>query len=209
MPLPLSAIVPEPRENEPANAINESAETLALLAKRRSTKIAHLGAPGPSEAELEALLKLAGRVPDHGKLGPWRFVIIAGEARARAGEKLAAVIANDAGVDEMRLSAAKTLLTRAPVCVMVVVSPVLSIKAPDWEQQLSAAAASFSLLLGAHAFGYAGCWLTEWPVYDERARSALGLADHERIAGFIYLGTAREPAIERFRADVTARISKF
>lgn len=209
MPLSISAIPQQPRENEPANATNESAETLALLARRRSTKIAYLSEPGPSAAELHALLHLAARVPDHGKLGPWRFVTIAGEARARAGEKLAQVIAGDAGVDEMRLDAARTLLSRAPVCVMVVSSPVESIKVPEWEQQLSSAAASFTLLLSAHALGYAGCWLTEWAAYDARARAALGLAEHERIAGFIYLGTAREPAVERFRADVTPRISKF
>jgi nitroreductase len=209
MPLPLSAIPAQPHENEPANAVNLSAETLALLARRRSTKIAHMAAPGPSEAELDALLKLTARVPDHGKLGPWRFVVIAGDARVRAGEKLAGVIASDAGVDEMRLNAARTLLTRAPVCVMVVASPVESFKVPEWEQLLSSAAACFSLLISAHALGYAGCWLTEWPTYDARARAALGLAEHERIAGFVYLGTAREPAIERFRADVAPRISRF
>lgn len=209
MPLPLSSIPPQPRENEPANAINPSAETLALLAKRRSTKIAHMAEPGPSDAELDALLHLAARVPDHGKLGPWRFVVISGDARARAGEKLAQVIANDPGVDQGRLNGARTLLSRAPVCVMVVASPVESIKVPEWEQLLSSAAACFSLLVSAHALGYAGCWLTEWPTYDARARAALGLAEQERIAGFIYLGTAREPAIERVRADATPRISKF
>ena len=209
MPLPISAIPPQPRENQPANAINPSAETLALLARRRSSKIGHLAEPGPTDSEVDALLHLAARVPDHGKLGPWRFVVIAGEARVRAGEQLARVIADDAGVEETRLQAARTLLTRAPVCVMIVSSPVASPKVPDWEQQLSAAAACFSLLLAAHALGYAGCWLTEWPAYDARARAALGLSEHERIAGFVYLGAAREPAIERFRANPTPRISKF
>jgi nitroreductase len=209
MPLPLTAIPPQPRENEPANAVNPNAETLALLARRRSTKNGQLSEPGPSDAELDALLHLAARVPDHVKLGPWRFVIVSGDARVRAGEKLAEVIANDAGVDAMRLNAARTLLSRAPTCVMVVSSPVESIKAPDWEQQLSAAAACFQLLLSAHALGYAGCWLTEWPTYDARARAALGLSEREQIAGFIYLGTAREPATERFRADVAPRISRF
>lgn len=209
MPLPLSAIPAQPRENEPANAVSPSAETLALLARRRSTKIAHLAEPGPTDPELDALLRLAARVPDHGKLGPWRFVVVAGDARAHAGERLAQVIAGDPGVDEARLQAARTLLSRAPTCVMVVSSPVESIKAPDWEQQLSAAAACFQLLLAAHAFGYAGCWLTEWPTYDARARVALGLSEREQIAGFIYLGTAREPATERFRADVAPRISRF
>src|SRR5262249_33667438 len=139
MPLALSAIPQQPRENEPANAANPSAETLALLARRRSTKIAHLSAPGPSDAEIDALLQLAARVPDHGKLGPWRFVVIAGDARVRAGEKLAQVIASDAGVDEVRLNAARTLLMRAPVCVMVVSSTVASPKIPEWEQLLSSA----------------------------------------------------------------------
>lgn len=209
MPLSLSAIPTQPREGEPADGTRESAETLALLARRRSTKVGHMTAPGPSSAEIDALIGLAARVPDHGKLGPWRFVVIDGDARVRAGEKLAQVIAGDAGVDELRLNAARNLLMRAPVCVMVVSSPVESIKVPEWEQQLSAAAACFALLLSAHAMGYAGCWLTEWPTFDERARATLGLAGHERIAGFVYLGTAREPATERVRADVRSRISRF
>jgi nitroreductase len=209
MPLSLSAIPTQPRENEPANAANPSPETLALLARRRSTKIAQLGEPGPTSAEIEALLQLAARVPDHGKLGPWRFVVIDGEARARAGDKLAQVIAGDAGVDADRLKAAAQLFSRAPSCVMVVASPVQSIKVPEWEQLLSSAAACFSLLLSAHALGFAGCWLTEWPAYDERARAALGLTPNERIAGFVYLGTARQAASERFRADAASRISRF
>lgn len=209
MPLPLSVIPSQPREGEPANAVRESAETLALLARRRSTKIAYLSEPGPSSAEIDALIALAGRVPDHGKLGPWRFVVFEGEARERAGALLAQVIARDDGVDAMRLDAARALLTRAPACVMVVSSPVESKKVPEWEQQLSSAAACYNLLLSAHALGYAGCWLSEWPTYDERARKALGLAEHERIAGIIYLGTTREPAVERVRADVTTRVSRF
>jgi nitroreductase len=209
MTLPASAIPASPLENQPANAAYESAETLALLARRRSTKVGRLGEPGPSETEIDALLRLAARVPDHGKLGPWRFVVIAGEARGRAGEKLAGVIAGDEGVDNSHLAAARGLFARAPVCVMVVSSPVVSLKAPDWEQQLSAAAASYSLLLAAHAMGYGGCWLTEWPTYDARARAALGLSEREQIAGFVYLGTAREPVTERVRADLSARVTRF
>jgi nitroreductase len=208
MPISPNSIPPALRENEPANAVNPSLETLALLARRRSTKIGQLTAPGPSARELDALLHIAARVPDHGKLGPWRFVVIEGDGQRRAGEALAKVVAEDSA-DALRLEAARTLLSRAPVCVMVVSSPVPSPKAPDWEQQLSAAAACFALLISAHAMGYAGCWLTEWPTYDARARAALGLAVHERIAGFIYLGAAREPATERFRPDVSTRISRF
>jgi nitroreductase len=209
MPLPADAIPAPPKENDQVNAACESRETLALLARRRSTKIGLLSAPGPADAEIDALLRLAARVPDHGKLGPWRFVIIGGEARTRAGEALASAIANDPDVDASKLAAARGLFLRAPVCIMVVSTAAPHPKIPVWEQQLSAGAAAFALLLAAHAMGYAGCWLTEWPAYDARARAALGLSEHERVAGFVYLGAAREAAGERVRADLGARASRF
>jgi nitroreductase len=209
MPLPLSAIPASPRENDPANAIMQSAETLALLARRRSSKLMQLAEPAPSDAEVDALIQLAGRVPDHGKLGPWRFVVISGEARDRAGALIAEVIRSDEGVDANRVEFVRGWFKRAPLCVMVVSSPKPSPKVPEWEQQLSAGAACFSLLIAAHALGYAGCWLTEWPAFDARARAALGLAEEERIAGFVYLGTPAQGVAERVRADVTSRISRF
>lgn len=209
MVLPISAIPAPPLENEVLNAACESADTLALLARRRSSKPARLSEPGPASAEIDALIRLAARAPDHGKLGPWRFVVFESEARSRAGEALAQVIASDSGVDESRLAHARGLLLRAPACVMVVSTAAPHPKIPEWEQHLSAGAVCFSLLISAHALGYAGCWVTEWPVYDERARAALGLAAHERIAGMLYLGTAREAVTERVRADTGARISRF
>jgi nitroreductase len=209
MPLHVSVIPPSPREGEAATAVHESAETLALLARRRSTKIAHFVEPGPSETEIDALIRLAARVPDHGKLGPWRFVVMHGEARARAGEAIAPVIAGDEGVDEVRLAAARNHFQRAPAVVMVVSTAAAHPKIPEWEQQLSSGAVCFSMLIAAHALGYASCWLTEWPAYDARVRTALGLSAQERIAGFIYLGTAREQPTERVRADAGSRISRF
>ncbi len=209
MPLPVSVIPRLPREGEHAEAAHESADTLALLARRRSTKIAHFVEPGPNSEEVDALIRISARVPDHGKLGPWRFVVMEGEARARAGESIAAVIASDESVDEMRLTAARNHFKRAPAVVMVVSTAAPHPKIPEWEQQLSSGAVCFSLLLAAHALGYAGCWLTEWPAYDARARAALGLAEHERVAGFVYLGAAREQPTERVRADADARISRF
>ena len=209
MPLPLSAIPASPHENEPANAAHESAETLALLARRRSTKLMGLSEPAPSADELNALINLAARVPDHGKLGPWRFVIIDGEARDRAGAALEQVIRNDEGVDDARREFVRGWFKRAPSCVMVISSPRPSPKVPEWEQILSAGAVCFNLLLAAHALGYAGSWLTEWPTFDERARTALGLGAEERIAGFVYLGTPSMGAAERVRADVSSRISRF
>jgi nitroreductase len=209
MPLPLSAIPASPHENEPANAAKESAETLALLARRRSSKLMQLAEPAPSSQELDALIGLAARVPDHGKLGPWRFVVIEGDARERAGAALEQVIRNDEGVDDMRREFVRNWFKRAPACVMVVSSPRPSPKVPEWEQQLSAAAVCFNLLISAHALGYGGCWLTEWPTYDARARAALGLTADERIAGFVYLGTANIGASERVRADVSSRVSRY
>lgn len=209
MPLPLSAIPSQPAENEPANAIHESAETLLLLARRRSSKLMHLSEPAPSSAEIDALIQLAARVPDHGKLGPWRFVVIDGEARARAGAALAEVIKNDEGVDESRLAFVRDTFLRGPSCVMIVSSPQPSKKVPEWEQQLSAGAVCYNLLIAAHALGYAGCWLTEWHAFDARAAKALGVSESERIAGFVYLGTPTMPAAERVRADVSTRVSRF
>lgn len=209
MALPLSAIPAPPHDNEPANAAFESAETIALLARRRSTKLMYLTTPAPNADELDALISLAGRVPDHGKLGPWRFVVIDGDARSRAGAALEEVIRNDEGVDDARRAFVRDWFNRAPACVMVVSAPRPNPKVPEWEQVLSAGAVCFNLLLTAHAFGYAGSWLTEWPTFDERARVALGLSAEERIAGFVYLGTATQGATERVRADVRSRISRF
>ncbi len=207
--LPLSVIPALPRQGEAAVPARESAETLALLAQRRSTKVMHLMEPGPSAAELDALIALAARVPDHGKLGPWRFVVIDGDARARAGEALERVITSDEGVHDLRREHTRNMFKRTPLCVMVVSSVVPHPVIPEWEQQLSSAAACFSLLIAAHAMGYAGCWITEWPAYDARARAALGLAEHERIAGFVYLGSTTTIPIERVRADVRPRITRF
>ncbi len=205
MPLSLPRFL---AEDDPANSAFESAETLALLARRRSTKIVHLGEPGPSSADIDALLRLATRVPDHGKLGPWRFVVIEQDGRARAGEALAQALQADGGEEASRDIARATFL-RAPVCVMIVSTAAPHAKIPEWEQQLSAGAVCFALLLAAHAMGYGGCWLTGWPCYNPRARAALGLADHERIAGFVHLGTATETPTERVRADPAARTTRY
>ncbi len=204
MPLPLSAIPAPLRENEPANATLECAEALALLAHRRSTKVIHFSEPGPASAEIDALIALAARVPDHGKLGPWRFVVIEGEGRARAGDALAGVCADDASAD-----IARHTFLRAPVCVMVISTAAPHAKIPEWEQILSAGAACFALLIAAHAMGYGGCWLTGWPAYDAQARAGLGLGDGEQVAGFIHLGTPTETPTERVRADVGVRVSRF
>jgi nitroreductase len=204
-----SEIPPPPAENDLVAAIHKSPETLALMARRRSTKIAEFAEPGPDAAQIEALIRLAARAPDHGKLGPWRFVIISGEARQRAGAALAQIIAGENDKDASRIEFARTHFMRAPVCVMVVSTAGPHPKVPEWEQLLSSGAVCYGLLIAAHAMGFAGAWLTEWPTYDERARAALGLNAQERIAGLVFLGSAAKPAVERFRPDLPSRISHF
>lgn len=197
-----------PEENAPAAAARPSPDTLALLAERRSTKLMLLSEPGPDAAQLATLIRLAARVPDHGKIGPWRFAIIAGAARGRIGEALAKIIEGDKTVDAARLEMERKRFMSAPVCVMVVSTAGPHPKIPEWEQLLSAGAVCFQLLIAAHAMGFAGCWLTEWPAYDERARSVLGLTGEERVAGFVSLGTATQTVTERTRADVASRITR-
>jgi nitroreductase len=147
-------------------------------------------------------------VPDHGKLGPWRFLVIEGAARERAGEKLAALVKQRSpNVDEAQIKMERERLMRAPVVIAVISTASPHPKIPEWEQVLSAGAASFQLVLAAHTMGYAGAWLTEWPAYDEQGRAALGLAPHERIAGLVYIGTAKADPQERVRPDVKTRIA--
>lgn len=202
-------VPPSPAENGPANAAHESADTLALMAKRRSTKIAFLTEPGPSPAQLDTLLRLAARAPDHGKLGPWRFVLIEEDGRARAGEALANVLEGDDAFTPDRIEFERKRFLQAPVAVIVVSTAQGHAKIPEWEQQLSAGAVCYGLLMAAHAMGFAGTWLTEWMAYDARARAALGLAEHERIAGIVYLGSTQTPAVERQRADYASRVTRF
>lgn len=208
MAFELAALPAQPKENDALPGARVSPETLALLSQRRSSKILHFGAVGPNAAELEALLSIAARVPDHGKLGPWRFAIIEGAARARLSGDLAEIIAGDPGIDADRLAIERKRFLNAPVCVMVVSAPAAHPKIPEWEQVLSAGAVCFNLLVAAHAMGFAGVWLTEWPAYDDRARSALGLKPGERVAGFVHLGQAAQNPTERVRADVRTRISR-
>jgi nitroreductase len=186
-------------------------ETLELLARRRSASVAKLGAPGPDAAELDRLLTIAARVPDHRKLAPWRFVVFEGEARRSFGKVLADVCAREEREPPgpARLETEAQRFLRAPVVVAVVSSPKRDTKAtPEWEQVLSAGAACQNLLIAANAMGYATCWITEWYAYSPGVAEVLGLASHEKVAGFIYIGTPTERNDERERprlADIVTR----
>ncbi len=175
--------------------------TLALLTSRRSSKPMLLAEPGPGPAELERILTIASRVPDHKKLAPWRFIVISGDARATLGREIAAACAAEEKEppSEVRLAGEAKRLLRAPLVVCVVSRVVENPAAPEWEQVLSAGAACFNMCLAANAMGYGTAWVTEWIAYSPRVKAALGLAANERVAGFVYMGTATETQPDRER----------
>ncbi len=185
-------------------------DTLAMLARRRSVPPPALAAPGPTAAQRDELLALAARVPDHGKLAPWRFVLFEGEARERAGVVLAEVLrAADPATSEKRLEIERKRLMQAPLVVAVVSRAAPHVKIPEWEQVLSVGAVCMNLTIAANAMGFATSWLTEWMAYDAAARAALGLAEHERIAGFIYVGTPTTVIEDRVRPVMSEIVSHF
>jgi nitroreductase len=175
--------------------------TLNLLLTRRSAKAALLTSPGPSPAELETMLTIAARVPDHKRLVPWRFVVFEGDARARFGAVLADVLAREESEapSATRLETERQRFLRAPLVIAVVSRTVETKGAPEWEQVLSAGAASMNLCLAANAMGYGTCWITEWYAYSKGVAAALGLGANERVAGFVYVGRQAQAQADRER----------
>lgn len=185
----------------PVSALALPAMTDFLL-RRRSTKVKNLSTLGPDAAQMAVILKAAARVPDHGKLAPWRFIVMTGEARARTGEMLrAAFLTEEPDAAPAKLDLESERFLRAPV-VVAVVSSIKEGKTPEWEQILSAGAACFNLCLAANSMGFASTWLTEWYAYNPAFAKAMGLEGKERFAGFIYLGTATENPEERERPEM-------
>jgi nitroreductase len=180
------------------------------LRPRRSTPAAKLSAPGPDAAALEDMLRPAPRVPDHGKLAPWRFLVIEGDARARLGETVeAAYVADNPDASEEQRAAERGRFLRGPVVVAVVSCAAPHPKIPEWEQVLSAGAACQNLMLAAQGHGFGANWITEWIAYDRRILDALGLAPHEKIAAYVHVGMAESRMSDRPRpdlADIVTRI---
>ncbi len=185
-------------------------DALELLTTRRSFKAGELAGPAPSATEIEKLLTIASRVPDHGKLTPWRFIVFEGEARRAAGAAIAAAFAGkypDAKPEQVEAERARLL--RAPLAIAVVSRAALHVKIPEWEQVLSAGAAAMSLVLAAHALGYGANWITEWYAYDRGVLDALGLKPHERIAGFVHIGRPPGPPEDRPRPSLDEIVTRF
>ena len=183
-----------------------SQEMRHRLAVRRSAPAQSLAAPGPSEAELGEILRLGARTPDHGKLFPWRFVILSPGARGRIAQALTPLAERQPDPGK----AAKTLmkLTAPPVTVLVISTPVVGHKVPVWEQELSAGAVCMNLEHAANAFGYCASWITDWYSYDPEAAAMFGVGEGEKIAGFIHLGTLAEPPLERPRPEMAGKIRR-
>ncbi len=180
-------------------------ELQAYLETRRSVSANDLGEPGPQPEELAAILRIAARVPDHKKLAPWRFIVFQGDARAAFGEVLAEILKKrEPDASAMRLDTERSRFLRAPVVVAIVSSAEERPGVPEWEQVLSAGAAGMNLVHAAAAFGYSSNWITEWYAYDAAVSVVLGLKSHERVAGFVYLGTARQAPKERDRPNLAA-----
>lgn len=201
----------ELNEGLPLEALNDRSGLLELLETRRSASAKAMAGPGPDKRELERLLTIAARVPDHGKLTPWRFIVFENEARERAGEVLAARYhqLHPSHGDET-LAQQRQMFTRAP-CVVAVVSSTIADhpKIPEWEQVMSAGAVCQNLVIAATAMGYGAQWITGWFAFDAEVLKAFGLSDGERIAGYIYLGTPTEAQADRPRPVVASITTRF
>ncbi|QJR03279.1 nitroreductase [Sphingobium yanoikuyae] len=186
---------------------NDLSSPLTLLQTRRSGKPRDLIAPGPDDAQLRQILEVALRTPDHGKLAPWRFVIVPQDKR----EKLAALLeaayrAEKPEAGRLEIEAMHQFAHQAPTLVVALSKPIAGSKIPVWEQELSAGAAIMNLLHATHALGFAGGWLTGWPSFNDDVRDAFGSAD-ERLAGFVFIGTPSRALEERPRPDYNDIVS--
>ena len=185
--------------------LNDTSSLLAFLKSRKSASAKTMGGPGPSPVQLAEILSIATRVPDHGKLMPWRFVIFEGEARAKVGELFAkrwAELNPSHGADMLLFQAG--LFMRAPLVVAVVSTAAIHEKIPVWEQQMSAAAVCFNLELATQALGFDVQWQSDWVAYDEGVKAVMGLKAGEQVAGLIYIGKSAVPLEDRPRPDVAA-----
>lgn len=185
-------------------------DALELLKTRRSVKPMEMAGTPPSAGDIDTMLTVASRVPDHGKLAPWRFIVFEGDARLDAGEKIAAVFkANNPAATPDQIAFERGRLARAPLVIAVVSRAGPHVKIPEWEQQMSAGASAMLLVTAAHALGYAAAWLTEWYAYDRAALDALGLTANERMAGFVHIGKPVAPPQDRDRPKLESIVTRF
>jgi nitroreductase len=185
-------------------------DTIEILKRRRSVPPPMMTGPAPSADELATILTVASRVPDHGKLAPWRFVVFSGRARERASQLALDIrLADKSDLDEAGRTEESRRFLRAPMVVAVVSRAAPHAKIPEWEQVLSAGAVCMNMIVAARALGFSATWLTEWMAYDARFRSAIGLAEYERVAGFIHIGRANAAIEDRPRPALGEIVTNF
>lgn len=190
--------------NEDTPAANQ---TIKLLLERRSVMAKDLTEPGPNNDELQLILRAAHRVPDHKKLGPWRFIVLAGDARKDAGRQLSQILASsNTQASPQMIEFEKIRFLQAPTIIAVVFNPIHHEKAPEIEQILSTGAACQNILIAAQSLGYRAQWLTEWYSYNTQFMKTLGLKENEKFAGFIYIGHPKKPPCERDRPSLDDRV---
>lgn len=192
------------------NQLNDTSSVLNFLKSRKSGSVKALGVPGPSPTQIDEILEIAVRVPDHGKLNPWRFILFEGDARAKVGEMFAArwkALHPEHGEDSLAFQ--RGLFIRAPAVIAVVSMAGPHAKIPEWEQLLSSAAVCYNIVLAATALGFHAQWQTDWVAYDTEARAAMGLKSPERVSGLVYIGTSTVPLEERPRPDPQSLLTRW
>lgn len=183
---------------------------LAVLEQRLSVPSRQLGGPGPDAAQIDALLSAAIRVPDHGRLTPFRLLLVRGDARARLGAEIAAIHARrEPDAPAAALAKDRDRFNAAPLVVVVIARTTAGHKVPLQEQLLSAGCVAYNLLFGAQALGFGAQWLTGWAAYDADVMRLLGLAGNESVVGFVHVGSVREPALEHARAPLADLLAEW
>ena len=200
-----------PNTNLELSVTNRSQETLELLMLRRSLTVKDMVHPGPSEEQIKQILKIGSRVPDHKKQVPWRFLTFEKSTRGKFGKILRTIFAkNNPKTNEKILDFEENRFLRAPLVIAVIsTADKDNPKVPEWEQILTAGAVCQNILIASNAMGYASQWLTEWYAYDKVVLKKLNLNPNERIAGFIYIGTAGKQPKERGRPDLANLVKKW
>jgi nitroreductase len=194
----------------PAEEETAVPDAIELLKTRRSVKPREMTRPGPSPAELETILTIGARVPDHGKLAPWRFIIFEGDARQRAGEVIAKVFARkNPGAPSTDIEIERKRLTDAPLVIGIVSFTKPHPKVPAFEQELSAGASAMNIVTAATALGYGACWLTGWFSFDRDVLDGLGLKPDEKLAGLVHIGTPTKPSEDRPRPQLSDIVTRF
>jgi nitroreductase len=187
-------------------------KAMKLLLTRRSSDVKKLTSPGPGKEDLEQILTIATRVPDHGKLAPWKILLLEKPGQKKLGQLCAKLFLKqypDAAGDKKLVEHEQNRFARAPLVIAVLSTPKESAKAPVWEQEMSAGAVCMNILHACHALGYGAKWLSEWPAFRSEVVKALGGKPTDKIAGFLYIGTKTEEPDDRDRPKLADVVSEF